>query len=62
MTGGQLKMTVDKDALPREIKEKADKLKTANVKMKKAVIQKKKSRKTFTYLCLKLKAKQMLCK
>ena len=43
MTGGQLKMTVDKDALPREIKAKADKLKAANVKMKKAVIKRKKA-------------------
>mgnify|MGYP003664531321 FL=1 len=43
MTGGQLKMTVDKDALPREIKAKADKLKAANVKIKKAVIKRKKA-------------------
>ena len=43
MTGGQLKMTVDKDALPREIKAKADKLKAANEKIKKAVIKRKKA-------------------
>jgi len=43
MTGGKLKMTVDKDALPREIKEKADKLKKANQKIKKAVIKRKKA-------------------
>tara|TARA_R100001377_G_scaffold83299_1_gene64619 strand:- start:221 stop:877 length:657 start_codon:yes stop_codon:yes gene_type:complete len=43
MTGGKLKMTVDKNALPREIKEKADKLKAANEKMKKAVIKRKKA-------------------
>ena len=43
MTGGQLKMTVDKNALPREIKEKADKLKAANEKIKKAVIKRKKA-------------------
>ena len=41
MTGGQLKMTVDKDALPREIKAKADKLKKANQKIKKAVIKRR---------------------
>ena len=42
MTGGKIKMSVDKNALPREIKEKADKLKAANEKMKKAVIKRKK--------------------
>ena len=43
MTGGQLKMTVDKNALPREIKAKADKLKASNEKIKKAVIKRKKA-------------------
>ena len=43
MTGGKIKMSVDKNALPREIKEKADKLKAANEKIKKAVIKRKKA-------------------
>ena len=48
MTGGKIKMSVDKNALPREIKEKADKLRAANDENKKSCYQKKKSRKTFT--------------
>jgi hypothetical protein len=43
MTGGKIKMSVDKNALPREIKEKADKLRAANEKIKKAVIKRKKA-------------------
>ena len=43
MTGGKIKMSVDKNALPREIKEKADKLRASNEKIKKAVIKRKKA-------------------
>mgnify|MGYP003641069854 FL=1 len=43
MTGGKIKMSVDKNALPREIKEKADKLRASNDKIKKAVIKRKKA-------------------
>ena len=41
MTGGPLKIKVDKDALPREIKAKADKVKSSNKKIKKIVIERR---------------------
>ena len=41
MTGGPLKIKVDKDALPREIKAKADKVKSSNEKIKKIVIKRR---------------------
>jgi len=41
MTGGPLKIKVDKDALPREIKAKADKVKSSNKKIKKIVIKRR---------------------
>jgi len=41
MVGGKVKTTVDQDALPREIKEKAAKVRAANEKMKKKVIKRR---------------------
>ncbi len=41
IVGKTTKMTVDKDALPREIKEKADKVKTVQKKINKAVVKRK---------------------
>ena len=41
MTGGKVKTTVDKDALPREVKEKASEVKVASDKMKKKVIKRR---------------------
>jgi len=41
MTGGPLKIKVDKDALPREIKAKADKVKKSNSKIKKIVTKRR---------------------
>ena len=41
MTGGKVKTTVDKDALPREIKEKVQKVAERNEKIKKAVIKRR---------------------
>ena len=41
MTGGKVKTTVDRDALPREIKEKVQKVAERNEKIKKAVIKRR---------------------
>ena len=41
MVGGKVKTTVDVDALPREVKEKAQKVAKTNEKIKKAVIERK---------------------
>ena len=41
MTGGKVKTTVDRDALPREIKEKVQKVAKTNEKIKKAVIKRR---------------------
>jgi len=41
MVGGKVKTTVDQDASPREIKEKAATVRAANEKMKKKVIKRK---------------------
>ena len=41
IVGKTTKMTVDKDALPKEIKEKADKVKKVQTKINKAVVKRK---------------------
>ena len=41
MTGGKVKTTVDTDALPREVKEKASEVKVASDKMKKKVTKRR---------------------
>ena len=41
MVGSKVKTTVDQDALPREVKEKAQKVAKTNEKIKKAVIERK---------------------
>ena len=41
MTGGKVKTTIDTDALPREVKEKASEVKVASDKMKKKVTERR---------------------